>query len=75
MLWDESRVFLALVLNRASVRDYEKREECGSLTTRAPRTVPSQAVKHILVLFTHIHTHTSAETDAPLLSNSTAVGV
>lgn len=54
---DESGVFLrfALVLNCGSVCDYEKREECGPLTTRALRTVPSQAVKHILVLFSHTH--------------------
>lgn len=63
---------LALVLNCGAVRDYEKREECGSVTTRALRTVPSQAVKHILVLFTHTHTH---KMDALLVSNSTAVGV
>lgn len=58
------------MLNCGSVCDYEKREECGSLTTRALRTVPSQAVKHIVVLLlvhtdTHTWLHTITETGCP----------
>lgn len=45
---DESVMFLQP--NCGSADDYETREECGSLTTPAWRTVPPQAVKHIILV-------------------------